>query len=372
MLKTWTARELEALLGIVNVDGGRERAENALRRLRGDISPPPPGVLFTGDEPAEAPYIIDLLKSAWELGFSEIAMTTGGERLSRDRGYLQLLVDSHLHTAVMSYSPGEEALQTLKEAISNFRRIRMAPDPTFRRFQPPCLSTLLVVNLNTTSPESVVKNALSFSLENQDVVRGVLFVSRGGGREARRLVEGALGLKGEELIGPQDLIHLFRLTSILKGAPCPSRLPPTEYLCGTILVSDGESYSPLTRIIQWWRLREDVEKLLEESGGVPLTAFRARLGGIKLKNRLRGYINWGDLPAGMDGRLFLEILWDIIQHPGKGTVADLLWHCLVIGILDLSVEVPPEKCPAVTLDEEHNIIPVCGDADTYLKEVIEC
>ena len=370
MLKMWTARELEALLGIVNVDEERDRAERALQMLRGSIAPPPPGVLFTGSEPAEVPHIMDLIKSAWELGFSEISMTTGGERLSRDRGYLQLLVDSHLHTAVMRY-PGEgEALQTLRAAISNFRRIRMAPDSTFRRLQPVCLSTLLIVNLNGTSREEVAEGSLSFALKNQDVVRGVLFVTRGGGKDARRLIEGALGLKEGELIGPRDLSHLFRLSSLLKGSPYPSRLPPAEYLSGTILVSDGEMYSPLTRIIRWWKLKEDVERLLEEAENTPLTAFRARLGGIKLKTRLKRYIEWEELPSGVDSRLFLEILWDIIQHPGKGTIADLLWHSIAVALVDLSVEIPREGCPAVAVDEDLRIVPVCDGLDRYLKEVV--
>ncbi|MCD6383359.1 MAG: hypothetical protein J7L88_02730, partial [Thermoplasmata archaeon] len=306
--------------------------------------------------------------------FTEIAITSSGRPFFKNRVLLQQLVDAHLHTVILFTRPAplgkyenDVEFEVLRGAIDNFRRIRMVSDVMFRRVQPKALSTVLLLPLQGEVDGEAIRGPMGFALANQDVIRAVIYVAGEGVSQERVIkeIEKYDGVGGEDFIGAEDLSHLLKLSSLLKSTAYPSLYPPKECFRAALLLLDGEGYSPITKIMRWWDLKKDVEKLLTEAKGLPITTFRARLGGIKLKMILKRYINVEELPPGIDERIFIDLIWEIIQHPEKGTIADLMWHSLLLCVVDPTQEA--DKCPIGYVEEDLSVVPFLKNAKEFIE-----
>lgn len=133
--------------------------------LRNEKPVPPPAVQFSGGEPTMRDDLVEIIKKAKELGFSQVQVATNGIKIAKDPQYVQNLKDAGLSTIYLHFDGVTEEtnpiLRTSLKAVEYCEKNGMG--------------VVLVPTVINGQNDHEVGAILKYAAEHIKVVRGVNF-----------------------------------------------------------------------------------------------------------------------------------------------------------------------------------------------------
>jgi len=136
-----------------------------LKLLRSEKPVPAPAVQFSGGEPTMRDDIIDIIRTAKEMGFKQVQIATNGIKLANENAYAEQLKNAGLNTVYLHFDGvSHETNPFLKKhlkAIEHLRSVR--------------LGTVLVPTLIRGRNDHEIGEIIRFAANNVATIRGVNF-----------------------------------------------------------------------------------------------------------------------------------------------------------------------------------------------------
>ncbi len=360
-----------------------EQIRDMLQMLRNEKPVPCPSVQFAGGEPTMREDIVEIVKLAKELNFTQIQIATNGIKLAKSIKLCQELNKAGLNTVYLQFDGvteqpylihrGYNALPLKLKAIENCR---------ISRLNSVCLVPTLAKGVN----DGEVGEIIRFAANNMDTVKGVNFqpvsfagrIRREERMEKRITIPHLLELIEEQTDGEisvNDFYPVPFITPISHFATAQEGEPNVEFTihphCGAgtyIYVEDGKMI-PITRFI-------DVEGLLEYinelSSGDNKWKSLARIKRLSsLIKALPKYIDTKKAPKSVDvKKLFINVLKD---GTGEAT-KEFHRHTLFIGamhfmdVYNIDLE-RVQRCGIHYATPDGRIIPFCTYNTIHRAEI---
>ncbi len=358
-------------------------------------------VQFSGGEPTLYPRLIDVVKKANELGFSQVQVATNGIKLARDQGYTQTLSDAGLHTVYLQFdgvkeenyvsTRGKPLLETKIKVIENCRRTEPRP-----------LSVCLVPTVVNTINDDQVGPILDFAVENSDVVKGinyqpVAFTGRIS-REERdrqrftltdlvdRLVEHSSYLTKDDFYPVPTVAPISYLASVISNLPkltftCHAHCGIATYL----FIEEDGNVIPIPRFVDIEGMMSEMMRLADKAKGTGIQLL-LRVGGAmktdkgKQKSLAKNFqryfgqfIDENKMPEGLDMPALLSA---VIADRTKSAVSDFTWKTMFVGgmhfqdLYNYDIQ-RVQRCAVHYATPDGRLIPFCSynGGPTYREEV---
>lgn len=292
-------------------------------------------IQLTGGEPTIREDLIDIIKTAKELGFVHVQLNTNGIKLSESVEYCKKIKEAGVNTIYMSFDGMTKKtnpwIEQNKKAIENLREAGLR-------------SVVLVpVVMKTNIGE--ISDIIKYAIENVDVVRGVNFqpIAFAGRLEKvnqdyikkfrvdyaemfKSLEKGLNGAITEDDFYPVPFVYpISKLVETLKNEK------QVEFtanpMCGGatyIFIEDGK-ITPITRFIDVEGFMKFIDELSKTSG--PLKKARIIASFIKNANK---YIDKKKAPKGLN---ITNILLNALSKGDYGSLGEFHKKSLYIGTM---------------------------------------
>jgi uncharacterized radical SAM superfamily Fe-S cluster-containing enzyme len=249
-----------------------------LVNLRANKPVPTMALQFSGGEPTIRKDLLDLIKTAKELGIRHVEVNTNGIRIAQDPEYAKQLKAAGCSTIylqfdgltseVYKYIRGVDLLETKMKAIQNLREAGIT-------------SAVLVVTLIKGVNDNQLGDIINFATKNFDVVRciNVQPVSLCGRlppdeREKMRItIPDFMRLVEEQTNGIVKPSDFYPVPTVVPVSKAVGALKDKRYVeftahphCGmaTYLLVEGEKISPITKIANIEKFINGLEKVYED------------------------------------------------------------------------------------------------------------
>lgn len=323
-------------------------------------------IQITGGEPTIRDDVIDIVRTAKEVGFAHVQVNTNGMKLAESAKYCQQLKDEKVNTIYMSFDgvtkKANPWIEKNKKAIENLRKVNLKV----------VLVPVLIRGKNLNETGKIVK----FALENMDIVRGVNFqpISFCGRvtkikdekRDQQRVdyvmmmedIEKEFNgqISRDDFYPVPFVFPISRLIELLKGK---TQVEFTAHPgCGgaTYVFYDGEKPIPVTRFI-------DVEKLLgfiDKQSKIKGPLKKIRIASSFLKN-IDKFVDNDKAPVGFNLK---KLLKDAAIGGSYDSLRGFHYKSLFIGSMwfqdafNLNVD-RLQRC-VIHYSTEEGIIPFCA------------
>jgi uncharacterized radical SAM superfamily Fe-S cluster-containing enzyme len=321
-----------------------EQIRAMMQTLRNEKPVPCPAIQFAGGEPTMREDIVEIVKMASELKFTQVQMATNGIKLAKSLKFCEDLNAAGLHTVYLQFdgvtekpyliNRGFNALPIKLKAIENCRKAGLS-------------SISLVPTLAKGVNDDQVGDIIRFAVNNMDTVKGINF----------QPISFAGRINKEERMEKRVTIpYLFDLIEEQTGGaitaedfyPVPFVVPISHFVnaeegthnieftvhphcgTGTYIYIEGGKMIPITRFIDVEGLLEHIEKLASNDG----KWIGKSLGRIKmigsLISALPKYIDTAKAPKSVDVKqLFINVLK---EGTGEAT-KEFHRHTLFLGAM---------------------------------------
>ncbi|MDI6719389.1 MAG: radical SAM protein [Methanomicrobiales archaeon] len=136
-----------------------------MQLLRSEKPVPPPAVQLSGGEPTMREDLLDIIKKAKEVGFSQVQLATNGIRLANEPDFVGALKESGLSTVYLHFDG------ITKETDPHYRKHMQAVENCSREH----MGVVLVPTVINGKNDHEVGGIIRYAAEHIDVVRGVNF-----------------------------------------------------------------------------------------------------------------------------------------------------------------------------------------------------
>ena len=274
----------------------QDQIEFMLKNLRSNLPVAPNSLQYSGGEPTIREDLPELIVMAKKAGFSHVEVNTNGVRIAKDPVFIKKLIEAGLSTLYLQFdglkpepyiiARGLDLLDVKMKAIENCRNAGLD-------------SLVLVPTLVKGVNDDQVGDIIRFAVKNSDVIRGVNFqpVSMAGRIDKQKLKDMRITIP--------DFVKLAeaQTNGEIKSAdfyPIPVVVPISKAIgairgrrfqeftnhqdCGmaTIVLPEGDKFTPITRYANVDKLMDSMEKIYEEaSAGSALKAKMRLLGAAR-------------------------------------------------------------------------------------------
>jgi hypothetical protein len=345
-----------------------------LETLRANRPVPTPAVQFSGGEPTLHPRLLDIVRTARELNFTQIQLATNGIRIAEEPAYAQKLLDAGVHTIYLQFD-GVRDEDYVKARGRKLFELKKKVIEACRRTSPTPLAVCLVPTIVKGINDDQVGAILEFALRNADVVRAVNYqpvaftgrISKNA-RERQRFTLGDLAerleqqtgfLKKEDFYPTPCVAPVSELSAVLAGEPKVAFTAHPHCGIGTYLFVNGGSVIPITRFVEVEAILEETYALARSLTNKPARRLR---GAIGIAYMLHRHIDRSRAPAGVNVRNLLKA---IFTSRTKKALADFNWCTLFVGGMhfqdDYNYDIERlKRCTIHYPTPDGRIIPFCA------------
>jgi uncharacterized radical SAM superfamily Fe-S cluster-containing enzyme len=346
--------------------------------LRNEKPVPPPAVQFSGGEPTMRDDLVEIIKKAKELGFSQVQIATNGIKIAKDPQYVQKLKDAGLSTIYLHFDgvtkETNPILRTSLKAVEYCEKTGMG--------------VVLVPTVINGQNDHEVGAILKYAAEHIKVVRGVNFqpvAFTGAASEenikqervtipdlADRIEEQTDGIIKKEYFYPVPCVMpISDLVEAYTGKPVVRFT--THQHCGaaTYVFVTEEGLVPINEMVDVDGFFDAIEKMTEtmKNGGT-INKYRALLEGVKDMGLSAAK---GEHATGSQ---FYKLLGKTLISQNFDALRDFHWNALFIGTMhfmdnynyDLA---RVQRCCIHYATPDGRIIPFCtyNSGPVYREEV---
>jgi len=357
-----------------------EQVVEMLTALREEKPVPCTAVQFAGGEPTLKEDIFDMIRTAKEMGFSQVQLATNGIKM-KDPNFVKRLRDAGLSTVYLHFDgltkDVEPYIDVRKEVIENCRKVDQG--------------VVLVPTIIKGFNDHQIGDMIKFAARNIDVIRGVNFqpISFSGRathaeRKEKRYTIPDLAKDIEEQMGGQILkkdfypvpcvVPLSKLVEVYKGKPqIEFSAHPHCGMATYVFVNDGDpdDLIPINRFVNVDKFFETIEGITDDlkKGGI-LNKGRAVKKGLEILYR---YIDNEKKPKSLRFRKLLE---KVLLNQDYKSLGDFHETALFVGsmhfqdIYNIDIE-RVKRCVIhyATPDPERRIIPFCAYNTIYRDKI---
>ncbi len=308
----------------------QEQVVAMLENLRRNEPVPATALQFSGGEPTIREDLLELIRTAKELGFRHVEVNTNGIRLAHSMEYCRGLLEAGMSTLylqfdgltpeVYEFTRGKNLLDTKMKVIENCRKVGID-------------SVVLVVTLIKGVNDHQLGDIIRFAVENFDVVRCVNIqpVSLCGRlpkkeREKMRItIPDFMRAIEEQTDGKIKASDFYPVPTVVPISKAIGALKDKRYVeftahphCGmaTYVLLDKEEIVPITRYGNIEKFIGAIKKVYEEASKGHQTRAKMRLVGA-----LR-HIKLG---------LLQKYIWPILKSGSYKSLGDLHRNMLMIS-----------------------------------------
>lgn len=353
-----------------------------LRVLREEQPVPCPAVQFSGGEPTLRSDLVDLIRTAKEMGFVQVQLATNGIILGQNEWLAKQVMEAGLSTVYLHFDGVTKDLEPLLDlkikAIEHCRKVKQG--------------MVLVPTIINGYNDHQIGDIIRFAAKNVDVIRGVNFqpISFTGAmpsdqREQQRFTVPDLAERMEAQTGGAimhtDLYPIPCVIPISKFIELHRNKPQIEFSahphCGAatyLFVGENGKLTPINRFVDvegFFKVIEDSTDKLKNGGRLlsSLTMMR----GVK---KLGDCINENLQPPKVDLKKMLK---KVLDYQDIDSLKEYHWNTLFIGCMhfqdayNYDIE-RVRRCVIhyATPDPERRIIPFCAyNSGPKYREIIE-
>ncbi|KYC54439.1 MAG: molybdenum cofactor biosynthesis protein A [Candidatus Methanofastidiosum methylothiophilum] len=362
-----------------------EEVINLLQKLASIKPNPPFAIQFSGGEPTMREDLPDLIRSAKEMGFSQIQVATNGKRFSKERDYLDKIIKAGINTYYLQFDGltyesykkfrGYDTLPEKKKAIQNLRELGET-------------SVVLVPTVSKGINDHEIGDIIYFGRDNFDVIRGINFQPLSfSGRASKeeinshrititdlvKLIEQQTN--GE--IGKEDfypipfVVPISQFIESLKGNSMSHFTVHPQCGVATYVFLENNKMIPITRFVDVEGLFEYVKERNENMANNG--KIRKGIEIAKIIKNMNSYMDKEKMPKDLN---LLEITKGILNGGGKEFLAKLHRKSIFIGTMhfmdpfnfDLD---RVKRCAIHYALPDGSIIPFCSYNSIH-REHLEC
>jgi uncharacterized radical SAM superfamily Fe-S cluster-containing enzyme len=357
----------------------------AMLRVLWENDPKPYAVQFSGGEPTLHPDFLRVIKTAKDMGFSQIQVATNGIKQAQDPNFAQQMRDSGLNTVYLQFDGTDERVYEIARGKKLFKMKKKAIEAC-RNTKPTPLSTVLVPTVVNTINDDQVGKIFRFAIENIDVVRGINYqpVSFAGriddeDRKKQRFTIPDLTFRIEEetkgIIKPSDwypvpcVIPIFEMAAAMDGVQrAEFTIHPHCGMATYVFIRENEII-PITRFLDVDEFLEDAKKIAEKIKGSRIAKIKGTAKALKLLK----YVDENKMPEGMNLK---EVIKEFLGKRDRKTLAKFHWQSLYIGSMHFQDLYNYDiqrvmSCGVHYVTPDGRIIPFCAynTGPTYREEI---
>jgi uncharacterized radical SAM superfamily Fe-S cluster-containing enzyme len=306
-----------------------------MKLLRAEKPVPAPAVQFSGGEPTMRSDLVEIVRTAKDLGFPQVQIATNGIKLAKDKSLVHQLKVAGLSTVYLHFDGVTKATNPLleihKKVIRNCAEVGMG--------------IVLVPTIIKGRNDSEAGDIIRFAAKNIGVIRGVNF----------QPVSFTGAMSHDDVINQRITIPelLERIEAQMKGVirkddfyPVPCVVPFSDLVeaytgrpqirftahqhCGaaTYVFVNEHGIVPVNRIVDVDSFFESIEKMAERlrKGGT-INKYTALLEGVK---NLRDSMKKSE--SG-DTTLFWKLIAKALVSQNFEALRDFHWNALFIGTM---------------------------------------
>ncbi|TAJ44765.1 tetraether lipid synthase Tes [Methanofollis fontis] len=355
-----------------------EEVVGMMTMLRDEKPVPPPAVQFSGGEPTLHKDLLEIIRKAKELGFSQVQMASNGIKLAKDVEFVRKLKEAGLSTLYLHFDgvtpETNHILPTSLKAVENCEKVG--------------LGVVLVPTVINGRNDSELGAILKFAAKHISVVRGVNFqpvAFTGAASEddikreritipdlADRMEEQTGGIIKKSHFYPVPCVMpISDLVETYTGKPVVRFT--THQHCGaaTYVFVTEDGLVPINEMVNVDGFFEAIEKMTEKlKGGGKINKYRALLEGVK---------DMGVSATGgehSETARFWKLLGKTLISQNFDALREFHWNALFIGTMhfmdnynyDLS---RVQRCCIHYATPDGRMIPFCtyNSGPVYREEV---
>lgn len=365
-----------------------------LKMLRDQRPVPCPAVQFSGGEPTVYPRFVDVIKAASQMGFAQVQAASNGIEFAKSLDFCKQVSEAGLNTLYLQFdglrpeiyerARGRNLLDEKMKVLENMRQLPTHP------------SVVLVPTVVKDVNDDQVWPILEFALDNMDVIRGVNFqpVAFTGRITEEELEKGRYTLpdlvhdierqsggriKADDWFPVPTVVGVSELVTAIVGK---SMVTFTNHVhCGLatyLFVKDSKNIVPLTRFVDVEKLFPALYAMAEDLEGKKLGLIGKVRMYSRLKTLLKGCIDEGKMPEGMDLKTFLKMLRVVFSDDTKKGLARFSWKMMYVGAMhfqdayNYDIE-RVKRCSIHYTTPDGRIIPFCAynSGPVYRTEIEE-
>jgi uncharacterized radical SAM superfamily Fe-S cluster-containing enzyme len=306
-----------------------------MKMARSQRPVPPPAVQFSGGEPTLRDDLVDLVRTAKEMGFSQVQIATNGILLARDIDYVQRLKDAGLSTVYLHFDGVTKEtnpfIELSRKAVENCSKTGMG--------------LVLVPTVINGRNDHEIGDIIGYAADNIDVVRGVNFqpvAFTGAASEddvrrervtipdlADRIEEQTAGVIKKDFFYPVPCVMpISDLVEAYTGHP-QIRFTTHQH-CGAatyVFVTDN-GIVPINRMLDVDRFFDSITEMAENlNGGGSINKYMTLIEGVK-----NMYLSVKSGKQDMTGK-FWKILGQTLISQDFAALKEFHWNALFIGTM---------------------------------------
>jgi len=364
----------------------KEQIRMMMQTLLNEKPVPCPSIQFAGGEPTMREDIVELVKMASDLKFTQIQIATNGIKLARNPKLCSDLAAAGLHTVYLQFdgvtpepyikNRGYNALPLKLKAIENCRAGGLTSI---------CLVPTLAKGIN----DHQVGDIIRFAVNNIDIVKGINFqpISFAGRINKKERMDKRITIpdlvelieqQTDGAITAEDFYPVPSIVPISHFVTANKEIPNVEFTvhphCGTgtyVYIENGKMI-PITRFIDVEGLLEHVEELTSSNSrwmGKSLGKIK-RLG--SLISALPKFVDLSKAPKSVDvKKLFIDVLkdgtGDAVKEFHRYTLFVGAMHFMDLYNMDLE---RIQRCGVHYATPDGRVIPFCT-YNTLHREKVE-